>query len=830
VPADTKEAALPWKERLVPTSRDRPDARSPIEDGHLQVNPTHRTDSLASYPPGILPGQEVGAVSEARNEPATDASPAPRASTHDADSQGRHLVSGSIEHPDEYELIGQGHKGGEGVVFRARYQGNLPRPVTFAVKQLLAPPGLTPADWPDERLVERWKEQLKLLHLVHHDHLVGYRELFYGWPPHPEGSCHGVPPAELGTWYLVMDWVEGSSLHELVRREEGTLLERLGYIAQLASAVEYLHSGSDTAGMTLLHRDIKPGNAIVHPVRGAVLVDCGLLRVEEPTPTELPAWTGPYLAPEVHADKSRTSRSSDVWALAATAFFSLTGEQPSPFDPTLMRSQINDNPTGLLSNPPAVAEAIMSVLDRPPGQRPKSPVVWTRQLIGTCLDAVDVPPTPTSALTAPVRTETVAAESVAVGEGMLTGKAMAGGPRGDNRPAGATDRPTQVLPAVRAGFSPLHPQELDRTSAARPNERSTRAVEPASPLAGGRAHRRPRTQRLSVLLAAIVLVGGGAGAAAVLLGRPSSSPTGSVANFVAAVNSHETVTALRYIDPADRSERAVSGGLEALDTTALGTLHIRGFRVTGQSIQGSHAWVTVTGDVCTENGCHAGVGLLIAFSTAAAEPGPSVLACELVNGTWYVYAGHESWAREMPSTTSGSPTAPKHKSHFSRTSTTVPLTQINFDGVTIGVSSVASDPDVTSVADTLATYFGGIDSQNYSQAWDVYTTSLQAKVPFQAFSQNDSTTDDTQISVERIQQNAAGELDATVSFQSTQAAQYAYATSGETCTDWSIDYQLLPSLAVQAGSSGSASSGSSASSPLYQINEALPEVGNGTPC
>jgi len=185
-----------------------------------------------------------------------------------------------------------------------------------------------------------------------------------------------------------MDWVEGPSLHELVRKNPGAidLPQRLGLIAQIAEAVDHLHSGSQTAGMTLLHRDIKPGNVIIHPTRGAVLVDYGLLRVEEPNLTEVPAWTGPYLAPEVHADKTRTSKASDVWAVAATAFFAVTGEHPSPFDAPHMRQQLDEHLAREVSDPSAITDAIMSVLERTPEERPSSPIAWARRLRAT-LDA-----------------------------------------------------------------------------------------------------------------------------------------------------------------------------------------------------------------------------------------------------------------------------------------------------------------------------------------------------------------------------------------------------------------------------------------------------------
>jgi serine/threonine protein kinase len=325
------------------------------------------------------------------------------------------LYAGPVSSPDEYELIGTGHKGGEGVVFQARYQGSLPRAVPFAVKQLIPPPGVSVGTWPDDKVVERWREQLKLLHLLHHQHLVAYQELLLGWPPHPKGTCSGEPPAELRTWYLVMERVEGPSLHDLVRAGDTDLAERMIYVNQLAEAVEYLHSGADSAGMTLLHRDIKPGNVIINKERGAVLVDYGLMRVEEPTLTELPAWTGPYLAPEVHADKTRTSRASDMWALGATAFFALTGRQPSPFDPMLMRRQLTD----AVGHSEGVVAPMMEALEQAPDRRPSSPAAWATAVLREA-NKVTPPLTPTPAVPSAEVAGFGADQPPAFGEGVLS--------------------------------------------------------------------------------------------------------------------------------------------------------------------------------------------------------------------------------------------------------------------------------------------------------------------------------------------------------------------------------------------------------------------------
>jgi Double zinc ribbon len=152
----------------------------------------------------------------------------------------------------------------------------------------------------------------------------------------------------------------------------------------------------------------------------------------------------------------------------------------------------------------------------------------------------------------------------------------------------------------------------------------------------------------------------------------------------------------------------------------------------------------------------------------------------------------------VPSTTpstSGTTTAPSPPS---------PPMQISSQGVTIGIGAVNTDSDAIDVADTLAAYFGGIDTRNYTQAWDTFTPSVQAGVPLQSFSSEVSTSRDSQVVVRSLQHDPNGDIDAKVTFQSHQAGQYG-PNPGETCTNWSLDYQLVPSSGGQPSSSGSAS-------------------------
>lgn len=131
-------------------------------------------------------------------------------------------------------------------------------------------------------------------------------------------------------------------------------------------------------------------------------------------------------------------------------------------------------------------------------------------------------------------------------------------------------------------------------------------------------------------------------------------------------------------------------------------------------------------------------------------------------------------------------------------SSPAPRTQVTVDGMTINIGAVNTDPDATAVAATLGTYFGSIDARNYQQAWDTYSAALQAAIPLQPLANALSTSQDSEVVVQSIQHDANGDIDADVSFQSHQAGQYG-PSPGETCTNWSLDYHLVPAANAAAG-------------------------------
>ena len=128
--------------------------------------------------------------------------------------------------------------------------------------------------------------------------------------------------------YLVMDFVQGQSLDDLLEQNGTVLDERqvLPWIDQVCAALEYLHNQNPP----IIHRDIKPQNIIITPVGQAMLVDFGISKVYDPhlkTTTGALACTPGFSPPEQHG-MGRTDGRSDIYALGATLYNLLTNQLP----------------------------------------------------------------------------------------------------------------------------------------------------------------------------------------------------------------------------------------------------------------------------------------------------------------------------------------------------------------------------------------------------------------------------------------------------------------------------------------------------------------------
>ena len=181
--------------------------------------------------------------------------------------------------------------------------------------------------------------------------------------------------------FLVMEYVDGTSLQEIVARyvlEKKTFdpLRAAHYIAQAAIGC----STPTSSGM--VHRDIKPGNLLLDRTGVIKVLDMGLARffnkqqdsVTEKYDDKCVLGTADYLAPE-QAVSNLVDIRADVYALGGTFYFMLTGQTPFP-DGTITAKLVahqTREPRSVESFradvPPGMIEVLRKMMSKEPAER-----------------------------------------------------------------------------------------------------------------------------------------------------------------------------------------------------------------------------------------------------------------------------------------------------------------------------------------------------------------------------------------------------------------------------------------------------------------------------
>jgi serine/threonine protein kinase len=149
-------------------------------------------------------------------------------------------------------------------------------------------------------------------------------------------------------FFVVMEYIEGRSLAELIYRESGPMpFERArGYMRQMLRAVNHLHS------LGIIHRDIKPSNILVRHDDVVKLADFGIAKFtwqQGQTKTQKGLGTPEYMSPE-QARGTNIDHRSDIYSLGITFFEMLTARKP------FARGE---------ETPAAYVEVIQSILSKP---------------------------------------------------------------------------------------------------------------------------------------------------------------------------------------------------------------------------------------------------------------------------------------------------------------------------------------------------------------------------------------------------------------------------------------------------------------------------------
>ncbi|MDZ8029592.1 serine/threonine-protein kinase [Nostoc sp. DedSLP04] len=163
-----------------------------------------------------------------------------------------------------------------------------------------------------EKYIERFIQEGRTLARLSedpHPHIVGVIDLFQ------EGATH----------CLVMDFVEGENLFEAVKRR-GALPEAeiLPCICQIGEALSVVHQAG------LVHRDAHPGNIMVRRNGKAVLIDFGIAKELLPKTLSSKGIAGNEgFAPYEQMSRGSREPTVDVYCLAATLYYAVTGQRPT---------------------------------------------------------------------------------------------------------------------------------------------------------------------------------------------------------------------------------------------------------------------------------------------------------------------------------------------------------------------------------------------------------------------------------------------------------------------------------------------------------------------
>lgn len=210
---------------------------------------------------------------------------------------------------DEYVLLELLGEGGMGQVFTALHQ-RMDRVVALKVLHSSADP--------TSAANERFMREVRVAGKLTHENIV---------TAYDAGNCDGIN-------YLVMEYVEGKDLAEVIKSGAVEMRLALDYVVQAARGLEFAH------GRGIVHRDIKPQNLILDKSGTVRILDMGIARLDEEDAVDRTAATQAmltgqgvimgtvdFMAPEQAANASEADQRSDIYSLGCVLFNLLTGRE-----------------------------------------------------------------------------------------------------------------------------------------------------------------------------------------------------------------------------------------------------------------------------------------------------------------------------------------------------------------------------------------------------------------------------------------------------------------------------------------------------------------------
>jgi eukaryotic-like serine/threonine-protein kinase len=258
----------------------------------------------------------------------------------------------------KYKVLEQLGAGGMGSVFLCEHR---------YMRRRVAVKVLPPEKSQSQTMLDRFLREAQAVARLDHPNIVRAHDI----------GNHG------GMYYLVLEYIEGVNLHQLVEEHGRLPVNRaVNYICQSAMGLEYAHRSR------LIHRDVKPANLLLDQSGVVKVLDLGLARFAEDSLSDSTKkddgdgagllGTADYIAPEQAIDPGLADHRSDIYSLGATLFYLLTG-QPLFSGGTIAQKLIRHqtaHPTPVEALRPEVPRGIRDVvqwmLSKKPDDRPQT--------------------------------------------------------------------------------------------------------------------------------------------------------------------------------------------------------------------------------------------------------------------------------------------------------------------------------------------------------------------------------------------------------------------------------------------------------------------------
>lgn len=259
-----------------------------------------------------------------------------------------------------YDIVSVLGTGGMGVVYRARDRElNEDVAVKTIRRELISS---------DAVLAERFKSEIRLARRISHRNVV---------------RTHDLGDAD-GHLFVTMELVQGITVRELLATRG-----KLGVASTLALARQFAEALAVAHAAGVIHRDVKPENALIDADGVLKVMDFGIARLAEASSSRTQAGmvvgTPAYMAPEQLVGEEIDPR-ADLYSLGVVIYECLTGRAPfqAPSAVALIARVLTTEPEpparGNADVPPALSALVMRLLAKVPGERPASATILLEQL------------------------------------------------------------------------------------------------------------------------------------------------------------------------------------------------------------------------------------------------------------------------------------------------------------------------------------------------------------------------------------------------------------------------------------------------------------------